>query len=54
MPKGMIAGGIAGSIVIILAWVTKTFLHVDFPAEVAGALGVIIQAIVHEKFPEAQ
>lgn len=52
MSKSMVAGGLAGAVVIVLAWVTKTFLHVDVPAEVAGAIGVLIQAFVHEKFPE--
>ena len=52
MSKSMLVGGFAGAIVIVLAWSVKTFAQIDIPAEVAAAVGVIIQGLAHEYFPE--
>lgn len=50
--QSMTAGMLAGAITIVLAWVVKTFAHIEVPAEVGAAVGVILQAGVHEYFPE--
>jgi len=50
--KGMTVGMFAGAVVIVLAWVVKQFAHIEIPAEVSAAVGVIIQGVVHQYLPE--
>lgn len=52
MSKSMIYGGVAGASVIVLAWLTDTIWHVQLPPHVAAAIQLLIQAAVHEYYPE--
>ena len=40
------AAGIAGSIVVIAAWLLHQYVGVDLPAEVAGAVGMILTPLL--------
>ena len=52
--KGMTIGMFSGAVVLILAWVLKQFLQVEIPAEVAGAVGIVLQGVVHQFLPETK
>lgn len=50
--KSMVAGGVAGAITVVLAWLLSEYASVTAPDAVVVAIQIIIQALVHEKFPE--
>lgn len=52
--KGMTIGMFSGAVVLILVWVLKQFFQVEIPAEVAGAVGIVIQGVVHQFLPESK
>lgn len=47
------AGLMAGSIMTILAWASKTYAGVEIPAEVALAGATVITFIIQYAIPEA-
>ena len=42
----VLTAGVAGAIVTVLVWVSKTYLHVEMPADVVTALTTILMVIV--------
>lgn len=51
--KGMTVGIVAGALTLVLAWLLKAFAQVEIPTEVSTSIGIIIQAVVHQYFPES-
>ena len=47
-----IYGALAGAITLILAWAAKQFGHVDIPADVQGAVTIIVQTGVTHFVPD--
>lgn len=45
MPNKALAGGLAGGVTIILAWILDTFVHVEIPAEVATAFTTLLSTV---------
>jgi hypothetical protein len=49
----VIAGVLAGALTTIAAWAARAFGQVEIPAEVQGAITVVITAVVQWFVPDA-
>lgn len=45
-------GALAGAVTVILVWVSKTFVGIEIPTEVAGAVQVITTAVIQFVTPD--
>jgi uncharacterized membrane protein len=48
------AGAIAGALVTIAIWLSKTYGHVDIPSEVAAAITTVLTFIVSYIVPPSE
>ncbi len=50
--KSMAAGALAGALTLVAVWALDNF-GMKVPPAIAGAIGIILQTLVHEFYPEA-
>lgn len=47
------AGVLAGAVMVVLVWATKTFAHTDVPAEVSVGLLTVVTFVVQYMVPDS-